>query len=141
MSDLVISDSVVVRSAELEFSFSRSPGPGGQNVNKVNSQATLKWRAADSTALAPAPLQRFLQQNRNRINKLGELVITSHEHRDQRSNVDACRERLAAMIRQALVVPRKRKATQPTKGSVRRRLTDKKLNSAKKNFRRGDGGD
>lgn len=138
MSDLQINPSLAIPAAELAFSFSRSPGPGGQNVNKVNSQATLKWRVHETRGLSPAVLQRLIQQNRTRINRAGELVITSHEHREQRSNIEECRDRLRTMVLRALVVPRKRRPTRPTAGSVRRRLTSKKKLSEKKSSRRKD---
>ncbi len=136
MPNLDVSDSIVIPGQELSFSFSRSPGPGGQNVNKVNSQATLKWNATHSQALPDSIRRRLLAQNRTRVNKLGELVITSHKFRDQPKNIAECLDRLKAMILKASKVPKRRKPTRPSAGSVRRRLSDKKKQSEKKQTRR-----
>jgi ribosome-associated protein len=137
MADLVVNDRLTIPEAELRFAFSRSPGPGGQNVNKVNSKATLRWSPATSTALPPAVLHRLLRLAATRISAAGELIISSHEHRDQKRNVEACRERLRQLVLLASVAPRKRIATRPTGGSVKRRLGDKKRLSARKQSRGG----
>lgn len=137
MADLEINDRLTIPEAELQFAFSRSPGPGGQNVNKVNSKATLRWSLKSTAALPPAVLERLLRLARTRITGDGELVITSHEHRDQKQNVEACLKRLRELVLQAAVVPRRRIATRPTGGSVKRRLSDKKLRSDRKQSRGG----
>ncbi len=127
--------------SEFEFTYSRSPGPGGQNVNKVNSKAQLKWDVRQTRYLPPEVQQRFQTKFANRINRDGALILASHRFRDQARNVDDCLEKLQAMILQAVAVPRPRHATRPTKGSVRRRLGTKKLQSEKKQSRRKSSSD
>lgn len=141
MADLKVSSRISIPDGELSFTFSRSPGPGGQNVNKVNSQATLKWNQADSQALPQTVHERFVLQNANRINKLGQVVITSGRFREQPRNIADCLERLKKMLLKALVVPKRRRKTRPSAGSVRRRLSDKKKLSKKKQERRPGSGD
>lgn len=136
MSDLSINDQIVIPGGELRFSFSRSPGPGGQNVNKVNSKATLKWDVARSTAISGPVRDRMMVQNRTRINAAGELVLTCHVHRDQKRNIDECRERLRQLLLRAAIRPKRRQATRPTAGSVRRRIAAKKRQSERKQSRR-----
>jgi len=83
---LSISDTIVIPRSEIQLSFSRSPGPGGQNVNKVNSKVTLRWDIRNTTSLPWAVKQRFLARFGNRITKEGHLVLTSHRYRDQPRN-------------------------------------------------------
>lgn len=128
--DLVINDHIRVPAGELRLSFARSSGPGGQNVNKVNSKAQLRWCVAESAAL-PGPVRdRLLARCATRINEAGELAIDSDRHREQGRNANDCRERLRALILAALTPARRRVATRPTKASRERRLVSKQ--------RRGD---
>lgn len=135
MEDLVINERVVIPEEELLFSFSRSGGPGGQNVNKVNSKATLSWNVNSSQVLYPAAMQRLKILAATRINSEGFLQITSQVHRDQIGNINACRERLRGLIVEALKPPTIRRATKPTLGSKRRRLEGKRIQSDKKQGR------
>jgi ribosome-associated protein len=123
---LVVSPRVAIPDDELHFSFARSSGPGGQNVNKVNSKATLHWHVVASQALPDDIRARFLSTYAGRLTNEGAIVISSQESRDQPQNVAICREKLSEMIRAVLVAPKKRRPTKPTKGSQRRRLTEKK---------------
>lgn len=120
---------------ELSLSFARSSGAGGQNVNKVNSKVILHWRFQDSLVLGPSARERFQRLFANAFNADGDVVIVSQESRSQKENVDACFEKLRAMIREARIVPKVRRKTKPTRGSVERRLTGKKHDSAKKRER------
>ena len=120
---------------ELQFTYARSSGKGGQNVNKVNSKAVLKWNPTSSRALPESVRQRFLKKFATRLTNDGELVIMSDEHRDQGRNVSECIERLRAMIMSVWVAPKVRRATKPTFGSKMRRLDGKKQNSEKKSNR------
>lgn len=134
--DLQVSENVTVPDSELEMSFARSSGPGGQNVNKVESKATLRWNVR-STAHLPQPAkERFLTRYASRLTKEGDLLITSQEHRDQPRNIEACRARLVALIRSVLHAPKKRRPTKPTRGSKVRRLKEKKSRSQVKEGRR-----
>lgn len=134
--DLIISSRVRILAGELEWSFARSSGPGGQNVNKVNSKAVLRWKAVDSPSLPEDVRQRFLTRFQSKLTEDGELVIASDEYRDQPKNIAASQEKLREMIRQVLVAPRKRKPTKPSLGSKRRRLEGKQRQSDKKQGRR-----
>jgi len=124
---------------ELEFSFTRSSGPGGQNVNKVNSKAVMRWPASTSPSLPPDIRARFLQHYASRLTNEGELVLTCQTHRDQAQNIEACLGRLRAMIAAVAVAPKKRKKTKPSRGSIERRLQAKRQASEKKTGRRGPG--
>ncbi len=134
--DLVISARVRIVAGELEWSFARSSGPGGQNVNKVNSKAVLRWRAVDSPSLPDDVRQRFLVRFQSKLTEDGDIVIASDEYRDQPKNIAASQDKLREMIQQVLVAPRKRKATKPSLGSKRRRLEGKQRQSEKKEGRR-----
>jgi ribosome-associated protein len=139
---LVVTDTVQIPDHELEWSFARSGGPGGQNVNKVASKAVLRWKAADSIAAIPAAaMQRMRARFPSRFTAGGEVVIQSQQYRDQERNREDCLFKLTAMIRESLVEPRPRKATRPTKGSQRRRLADKRRQSERKRNRRAGGDD
>lgn len=121
--------------SELRFSYARSSGAGGQNVNKVNSKAVLRFAVRDNPALTPGMRRRFLEAFGNRVTEDGDVIISADTHRDQGRNVEDCRERLAAMLRSVLFPPPKRHATKPTKGSVRRRLAAKSKQGEKKRQR------
>jgi ribosome-associated protein len=138
---LVATPRIRIPLAEFAMSFARSSGPGGQNVNKVNSKAVLRWSVLNSPSLPEQVRERFAVQYRSRITIGGELVIDSEEHRDQPSNIEACYDKVAAMIAAVAVPPKIRRATKPTKGSQRRRVEDKRKNSARKESRRFRPGD
>ena len=133
-----VGDGLHIPDDELVFTYARSGGPGGQNVNKVASKATLRWSVAANTTLPLAVRDRLRQQQANRITVEGELVIQGQRYRDQPRNAEDCLERLRAMIAQAQYVPTPRRPTRPTRGSKRRRLADKKANSERKQQRRPD---
>lgn len=121
---------------ELRYAFSRSSGPGGQNVNKVNSRVTLTWSPTQS-AVVPGPvLRRFLERFGGRLTGEGELQIVSQRFRDQQRNAEDCRQKLLEMLRLVLTPPKTRHATRPTRGSKERRLAAKKHRSQTKSRRR-----
>lgn len=122
--------------SEFEFTFARSSGPGGQNVNKVNSKALLRWPVRASAALPEAVRGRFLQAFGNRVTSEGDLLISSQRYRDQGRNVEDCLEKLRVMLAQAAAPPARRKRTKPSRGSIERRLQTKRLRSEKKQGRR-----
>ena len=134
MSDLLINENLSIPEDHLQWSYARSSGPGGQNVNKVNSKATLRW-AMPADFLPPAPMNRFRKLAQRYITSEGEVVIQSQESRDQTQNIGNCRDKLKTLIVAALVQPKRRVATKPTKSSKRRRLDDKKIQSDKKKTR------
>jgi len=121
---------------ELDWSFVRSGGPGGQNVNKVASKAVLRWDVAGSPSLPADVKTRLLAQRANRITGDGVLVLTAQRYRDQERNRQDCLEKLRAMILQAAATPKKRRPTRPTRGSKERRIQAKKRRGAIKISRR-----
>lgn len=133
-----ISEQIHVPDDELEWSYARSGGPGGQNVNKVSSKALLRWHLALNTSLPAEVKARLIGQQRRRITTEGDLLITSQRFRDQERNREDCLERLREMVLSALTVPKPRRATKPTKGSKKRRLAEKKRRSATKEQRKGE---
>ena len=121
---------------ELHWSFVRSGGPGGQNVNKVASKAVLRWDVANTPSLPADVKARLRAQQANRITTEGVLILTSQQYRDQERNRQECLEKLRAMVLQAAVVPKKRRPTRPTRGSKDRRIQAKKRRAAVKSGRR-----
>ena len=135
MEDLIINEHLAIPAGELQTIFARSSGPGGQNVNKVNSKATLCWDLANSTVLYAAAVVRLRALAGNRLTDAGVLQITSQVYRDQPRNLHACRERMKKLIVEALTPPTIRRPTKPSQGSHRRRLNEKKIIGQKKQGR------
>lgn len=129
-------DAIHIPSNEISFSYARSSGPGGQNVNKVNSKAILHWEIGATAALNAGVVQRFTEKFSNHINKEGFVVITSDEYRDQPRNAEACLDKLKNMIASVLVPPKKRVATKPSKRQKAKRLDSKKQRSDRKQTRK-----
>jgi ribosome-associated protein len=137
---LPITDTIAIPDDELEWTFARSGGPGGQNVNKVASKAFLRWKAAGTAAPIPLPARaRMKTLFPSRFTTEGDAIIHSQEFRDQERNKEACLVKLAEMVRAALVEPAVRKKTKPSKGAKKRRVADKRRTSAKKQSRRVGG--
>jgi ribosome-associated protein len=124
--DLEVTSWLTIPAAELEVAFARSGGAGGQNVNKVSTKVDLRWNVAASTALRDADRAWLLQRLRSRLTGDGTLIVTSTLTRDQLKNRDDAEAKLVLIVRTALVRPKPRRATQPTKGSKRRRVADKR---------------
>jgi ribosome-associated protein len=134
---LEITDRIRIPDEELTWTFVRSGGPGGQNVNKVASKAVLRWNVVASPSLPDDIKNRLQQQQRRRITVEGDLLLTSQRYRDQERNRLDCLEKLAEMLRAAAVIPKARRKTKPSRGSQERRLAAKKRRSALKAARRG----
>ena len=120
---------------EICFSFTRSSGPGGQNVNKVNSKVVLRWNVFDSRYISEDVRIRFIEKYYRRINEDGDVVITSDRFRDQPRNVADCLGKLRSLLLDVATPPRKRVATRPSKAAKEVRLKDKRIQSEKKKKR------
>jgi ribosome-associated protein len=133
---LEVNNRIQIPDTELQMAYARSGGPGGQNVNKVNSKAILTWDITQSSALPADAKERFLARYGRRISKEGLLQITSQRYRDQARNIEDCRAKLVELILSVAVPPVKRKPSKPSKGARQRRLNDKHVRSDRKQSRR-----
>ena len=136
-ADRRLAPGLVAPPGALRFTFARSSGPGGQNVNKRSTKAELRVTPAD-LPLRPRALERLLHAARGYLTDAGELLIAADEHRSQARNREACLERLRALVLAAIVEPKVRRKTRPTRGSQERRLAGKRVQSERKRQRRGD---
>lgn len=132
---LVVNHALQIPREEFEFTFARSSGPGGQNVNKVNSKATLRWQPARNTSLPQEVRERFLSRYRSRMTTEGDLLITSQRYRDQPSNIEDCLHKLSEMVAAVAERPKVRKPIKISKAAKRKRLESKRRQSSKKQSR------
>ena len=133
---LRVSAGVTIPESELSWRFSRSSGPGGQGVNTADSRVELVWDAAASAALSPVQRERLIERLGGRLFD-GVLTIAASEHRAQLRNRDAARERLAALVADALRPPAPpRRPTKPSRGAKERRLKAKQRRTDVKQLRR-----
>src|SRR3954470_9122775 len=130
-----------LRIPETEFvwSYVRSGGPGGQNVNKVASKAVLRWDLAASPSVPEEVKARLRTLQRRRITTEGELVLNSQRFRDQDKNRLDCLDKLREMVLAAATVPKARKRSRPTRGAKERRLKAKRHRAARKEGRQTPG--
>ncbi|OGX85662.1 alternative ribosome rescue aminoacyl-tRNA hydrolase ArfB [Hymenobacter glacialis] len=121
---------------EITFQTSRSSGPGGQNVNKVESRVELRWHLQDSQVLTEAQKGLILEKVANQLTAEGLLLITAQDDRSQLRNKEIALARFHELLLKSLRRPKPRKATKPSKGAVRKRLESKKKDGEKKANRR-----
>ena len=133
---LNVNEQISIRLKEFKFSYARSPGPGGQNVNKVNSKVILKWSLKKTSALPEPVKRRFAERYASRISQDEEFTITSHRFRDQGRNVADCLSKLRDLILAVATEPKKRKRTKVSKAAKARRLENKRRQSEKKQARK-----
>lgn len=121
---------------ELSFKTSRSAGSGGQNVNKVETAVAVLWKGADSAVFTEREKERIRVKLKNRISAEGILQVTVSEARTQLQNKKIAVQRIQKLVTEALIVPRKRIATQPSRGQKEKRLESKKKTAEKKENRK-----
>ncbi len=120
---------------ELDVRVSRSSGAGGQHVNKTSSRVEIFWNIAGSRALDDDQRARLLQKLSSRLTTEGSIRVVASDMRSQTRNRELAEERLAELVARSLVVPKKRRATKPTKASKEARLESKRRQSSKKRER------
>lgn len=133
--DLIINATVLIPAAELVYSASRASGPGGQHVNTTDSRIQLRWNLEESAALTGPQRARLRRVLSSRLTDAGEIILACDSNRSQRRNREEVTQRLAALVREALVPPKPRKKTRPTAASRERRLQEKRLRSTLKKTR------
>ena len=133
---LKITDSIAIDDSELEESFVRASGPGGQNVNKVSSAVQLRFDARRSPSLPNDVAVRLMRLAGHRLTKEGVIVIVAQEYRDQSRNREEARARLAELVRQAAVKPKARRKTKVPKAAKRQRVDEKKRRGSIKSLRK-----
>jgi ribosome-associated protein len=138
---LQITTTIVIDDSELEERFVRSSGPGGQNVNKVSTAVQLRFDANGSRSLSADVKQRLRKLAGSRMTTEGVLVIDARARRTQAENREDARARLATLVRQAAIPPKRRTKTKPTRASKERRLSSKRNRSETKRARRSIAGD
>lgn len=136
--DLRIDARLTIPGDELRMSTSRAGGPGGQAVNTTDSRVTLRWNVRTSAVLDLDARSWLMNRLGSRLTAEGELVVSVGDERSQLQNRERARERLAALIREARVIPKARRPTRPSRGSKERRLTEKKARGARLRDRRGE---
>ena len=139
MHMLYVSNSIQIHEEDLQESFIRSSGPGGQNVNKVATAVQLRFNAEKSPVLEEDVKKRLKRLAGRRMTSDGEIVIEARRYREQEKNRADARKRLAALIRKATEKPRARRQTRPTKASVMRRVEAKKKRGNVKQMRNKPG--
>jgi len=133
---VAVNDSLSIPRSELDVRVSRSSGAGGQHVNKTSSRVEIFWNVLESRALSEEQRDRLRSKLSSRLTTEGSVRVVASDMRSQSRNRELAEERLVELIRRALVVPKKRRATKPTKASREARLESKKRHSTKKAERR-----
>src|SRR6267143_6423620 len=132
---LEINDRLKIPDGELQWTFVRSSGPGGQNVNKVASKAVLRWQVAASPSIPDHLRARLVGQLGRRMNDRGELVLTSQRYRDQSKNIDDCLQKLSELVSSAVKMRKRRKKTALPRSAREARLKQKRSTGERKQGR------
>lgn len=135
---IFVSSEVIIPDREIHFTFSRSGGPGGQNVNKVNTRVTLLFEPENSSALTPEQVARIKERLASRMGSDGVLRVISQQSRSQSANREAARERFARILAEALYEQPQRRDTRPPRRAARVRIEEKRLRGRLKQSRRYD---
>ena len=133
---LVVDARTAIPRAELDVRATRAGGPGGQHVNTSSTRIELRWNVRTTRALDDDQRVRALERLASRLDGEGFVRVVASEHRSQRQNREAAEQRLVDLVRRALVVPKARRATKPSRAAKARRLDEKRKNSDKKRQRR-----
>ena len=132
----MVTPDILIKRSELQISFIRSPGPGGQNVNKVATAVLLRFNVSHSPSLSEPFRLRLINLLGPKLTTQGDLIIKANRYRTQERNKQDALDRLQALLSRATKIPKKRKKTKPTLASKERRLAGKKLQSKTKALRR-----
>jgi ribosome-associated protein len=133
---LAVNESLSIPRTELDIRVSRSSGAGGQHVNKTSSRVEIFWNIVGSRAISEEQRGRLREKLASRLTTEGSIRVVASDMRSQSRNRELAEERLADLVRRALVIPRKRRATKPTRAAKEARLESKKRHSTKKRDRR-----
>lgn len=134
-SSLFVNESVAIPRSELDVRVSRSSGAGGQHVNKTSSRVEIFWNIQSSKAISEAERARLIDKLRSKLTTDGSIRVVASDMRSQSRNRELAEGRLAELVRRALLIPRKRRPTRPTKASKEARLEGKKRQASKKKNR------
>jgi len=122
---LVINDKVNIPLSELAYTASRSSGPGGQHVNTTDTRIQVRWNVKESAALSDAERTLLVKNLASRLTEAGDLILAGDTHRSQRRNREDVTQRLVVLVREALIPPKPRKKTRPSRASREKRLEEK----------------
>lgn len=136
MDNLEIDAGHVIPAAELDVQAARASGPGGQGVNTTDSAVELRWDLANSVALTESERRRVSRKLKNRMTSDGVLIVRATDHRSQHRNREEARSRLRKLVADALIPPKKRRPTKPSRAAKRRRLENKRKRGEVKRLRK-----